>query len=529
MSRQSVGGETPSPSRSMARRERRDGDGDDEVLEVPVAEGVVPADPPRPAALVDARVRGVGGEERLLGVLEAQHDLGAVGHGPERQRLAALAVGADGLDHRRRHREVEHVERRLGLHEQRHRAVPVERDRRHRVRRGACRERARQYEKCRRYPTAHCCLPFTANTCLHRASLPHPRAEGQCLDSPAPWPAYLQEIPRRPTARCPRRRSRGSGRGRSASTCTCRSARPAAATATSTPTSRTRRRATATCAAVMAELDLAAPVLGTGRRASTRSSSAAVRRRCCTPHELGQIVPRSTSASGLPTGAEVTTEANPERCRRRELARAARRRVHAPLARDAERGAARARDARPRAHARARPRPRPREARAAGFEHVSLDLIYGTPGETDDDWRAVAGRRAGGGARPRQRVRADRRARNARWPRGSRRGELPAPDDDAMARRYELADERARRPGCAWYELCSWARDDAARCRHNLGYWRGDDWWGDRPGRAQPRRRRALVERPAPARLDRRARQGGSPRRPGREVPGRRRGAASSA
>ena len=54
----------------------------DEVLEVPVAIGVVPADPPRPAALVDPRVSRVGGEERLLAVLEAQHDLGALGHGP---------------------------------------------------------------------------------------------------------------------------------------------------------------------------------------------------------------------------------------------------------------------------------------------------------------------------------------------------------------------------------------------------------------------------------------------------------------
>jgi oxygen-independent coproporphyrinogen-3 oxidase len=63
-----------------------------------------------------------------------------------------------------------------------------------------------------------------------------------------------------------------------------------------------------------------------------------------------------------------------------------------------------------------------------------------------------------------------------------RRGELPAPDDDVLADRYEAADRRLAAAGLRWYEICNWAASDDARCRHNLGYWRGADWWGVGPG-----------------------------------------------
>ena len=63
-----------------------------------------------------------------------------------------------------------------------------------------------------------------------------------------------------------------------------------------------------------------------------------------------------------------------------------------------------------------------------------------------------------------------------------RRGELPAPDDDDLADKYLLADEALTAAGLSWYELSNWARDEASRCRHNLLYWRGGDWWGIGPG-----------------------------------------------
>ncbi len=62
-----------------------------------------------------------------------------------------------------------------------------------------------------------------------------------------------------------------------------------------------------------------------------------------------------------------------------------------------------------------------------------------------------------------------------------RRGEVPRPDDDVAATRYELLDDRLRAAGFDWYEVSNWARP-GAECRHNLGYWRDGDWWGVGPG-----------------------------------------------
>lgn len=121
-----------------------------------------------------------------------------------------------------------------------------------------------------------------------------------------------------------------------------------------------------------------------------------------------------------------------------------------------------------------------REAAAAGFAHVNLDLIYGTPGETDVDLQrsldAVL-------STPVDHVSAyaliveDGTALARRV----RRGELPAPDDDVLADRYRILDERLQDAGLDWYEVSNWARP-GGECRHNLAYWYGHDWWGTGPG-----------------------------------------------
>ncbi|MGQ4596571.1 radical SAM family heme chaperone HemW [Nocardia sp. R6R-6] len=122
-----------------------------------------------------------------------------------------------------------------------------------------------------------------------------------------------------------------------------------------------------------------------------------------------------------------------------------------------------------------------REARAAGFEHVNLDLIYGTPGEQDADLDASLDAVLGAGV---DHVSAysliveDGTALARRV----RRGELPAPDDDVLAARYERIDTRLRAAGLDWYEVSNWAANDAAICRHNIGYWDGGDWLGAGPG-----------------------------------------------
>lgn len=63
-----------------------------------------------------------------------------------------------------------------------------------------------------------------------------------------------------------------------------------------------------------------------------------------------------------------------------------------------------------------------------------------------------------------------------------RRGDLVLPDEDDQAAKYELADEVLTAAGLTWYEVSNWARSEGTRCRHNLGYWRGDEWWGIGPG-----------------------------------------------
>jgi oxygen-independent coproporphyrinogen-3 oxidase len=120
-------------------------------------------------------------------------------------------------------------------------------------------------------------------------------------------------------------------------------------------------------------------------------------------------------------------------------------------------------------------------ARAAGFEHVSVDLIYGTPGESDADWATSLDVAIQTGAdhvsayalivEPGTRLAAQ-----------VARGVLPAPDDDVLADRYLMADEALGAAGFDGYEVSNWARSPAARCRHNMGYWTGADWWGVGPG-----------------------------------------------
>jgi oxygen-independent coproporphyrinogen-3 oxidase len=121
-----------------------------------------------------------------------------------------------------------------------------------------------------------------------------------------------------------------------------------------------------------------------------------------------------------------------------------------------------------------------RWARDAGLA-VSLDLIYGTPGESAADWRHSV--LAALDCRP-DHVSAYALVveDGTRLAGRVRRGELPAPDDDDLADKYTAADELFGAAGLTWYEVSNWATDPEHACRHNLGYWRGDDWWGIGPG-----------------------------------------------
>jgi len=121
-----------------------------------------------------------------------------------------------------------------------------------------------------------------------------------------------------------------------------------------------------------------------------------------------------------------------------------------------------------------------RWARDAGLD-VSLDLIYGTPGESLDDWRTSLDAALATGV---DHVSAYALVveDGTRMAVQVRRGELVLPDADDQAAKYELADDLLTAAGLAWYEVSNWARGPEHACRHNLAYWRGDDWWGIGPG-----------------------------------------------
>ncbi|HEY0905297.1 MAG TPA: radical SAM family heme chaperone HemW [Marmoricola sp.] len=229
----------------------------------------------------------------------------------------------------------------------------------------------------------------------------------------------------------------------------------------------------------VAEIDLLAGVLGAGRPVDTVFFGGG------TPtllpaSDLVRVLEAVRERFGLAPGAEVTTEANPDSVTPEGLAtlraggftrisfgmQSAVPSVLAVLDRTHD------------------PERVPRAvdwARAAGFDQVSLDLIYGAPGESRDDWlRSLDAALAcdpdhvsaysliveDGTALARQ----------------VRSGVLPMPDDDDLADKYVLADQVLTAAGLEWYEVSNWARHEAARCRHNELYWTSQNWLGIGPG-----------------------------------------------
>jgi putative oxygen-independent coproporphyrinogen III oxidase len=228
------------------------------------------------------------------------------------------------------------------------------------------------------------------------------------------------------------------------------------------------------------EIDLAAKVLpATGTRVSTVFFGGGTPT-LLAPEEIGGVLRKVTDRFGLDADAEVTIEANPESVGPAELTRlraAGVTRVSFGM-QSAVPHVLRVLD---REHSPNRPLECVRWARDAGFAHVSLDLIYGTPGESDDDWRRSlsAAIEAGPDHVSAYALIVEEGTRLAAK---VRRGEIAAPDDDAMADRYLIADDLLGQAGFTWYELSNWATGDEARCRHNLLYWTGGDWWGFGPG-----------------------------------------------
>jgi oxygen-independent coproporphyrinogen-3 oxidase len=233
-------------------------------------------------------------------------------------------------------------------------------------------------------------------------------------------------------------------------------------------------------ALVTSEIDIAAGVLP---RTSTQVSAVFFGGGTPTllpPGQLGLIVRKLDDSFGLAADAEVTVEANPETVGPAELAQLRAEGV-TRLSFGMQSAVPHVLRVLDREHEPGRPADCVRWARAAGFEHISLDLIYGTPGERDDDWRRSLTMAVDAGP--------DHVSAYAlivedgtRLAAKVRRGEIEPPDDDAMADRYLIADELLGAAGFTWYELSNWATSDKAQCRHNLLYWTGGNWWGFGPG-----------------------------------------------
>lgn len=232
--------------------------------------------------------------------------------------------------------------------------------------------------------------------------------------------------------------------------------------------------------AAIQELDLAARVLGPETPQISTIFVGGGTPTVLPPDDLGRLIKAIRERFGLLEDAEVTTESNPESVdaaslyRLRELGfnrisfgmQSAVPHVLATL---------------DRVHSPGRPQQAIAESKSAGFANTSLDLIYGTPGESQADWQASLG--AAIAAAP-EHISAYALIveEGTRLAARIRRGELPPPDDDDLADKYLIADERLGAAGYTAYEVSNWATSSATRCRHNLGYWRSDHWWGIGPG-----------------------------------------------
>ena len=195
--------------------------------------------------------------------------------------------------------------------------------------------------------------------------------------------------------------------------------------------------------------------------------------------DLGRVIAAIKARNGLTADCEITLEANPDSVTEEKLA--------GYLAAGFNRVSFGMQSAQPhvlavldRTHNRANVKRAVDMARAAGFESISVDLIYGTPGESLDDWRATVTEALS--------LDIDHISAYAlivetgtKLAAQIKRGDLTMPIDDLMADMYLLVDQMSNAAGLDWYELSNWAKP-GQECQHNIAYWKSANWWGLGPG-----------------------------------------------
>ena len=117
------------------------------------------------------------------------------------------------------------------------------------------------------------------------------------------------------------------------------------------------------------------------------------------------------------------------------------------------------------------------------FDNVSLDLIFGVPGQSLEDWRATLRRAISLGP-------THVSTYGLTWEQGTAfgtrrdRGELAPIDEELERSQYALAMDELATAGFEHYEISNFARP-GYRCRHNEVYWSGDEYWAFGPGAAR--------------------------------------------
>ena len=196
-------------------------------------------------------------------------------------------------------------------------------------------------------------------------------------------------------------------------------------------------------------------------------------------HDLGRVITAIKARNGLTADCEITLEANPDSVTEEKL--------QGYLAAGFNRISFGMQSAQPhvlaaldRTHNPANVKRAVDMARAAGFESISVDLIYGTPGESLGDWRSTVTEALS--------LDIDHISAYAlivetgtKLAAQIKRGELTMPNDDLMADMYLLVDQMCNDAGLNWYELSNWAKQ-GKECLHNIAYWKSANWWGLGPG-----------------------------------------------
>ena len=191
--------------------------------------------------------------------------------------------------------------------------------------------------------------------------------------------------------------------------------------------------------------------------------------------DLGRVISAIGSHFELDRDAEITTEANPDTVTREKLAQL-REAGFNRISFGMQSAVSHVLQALDRTHNPENVLKATTWANEVGFAEVSVDLIYGTAGESLADWELSIDTAL---ALPITHISAYALIVENGTKLGAqvKRGEVVMPDDDETADKYLLADEKFTAAGFDWYELSNWSKP-GSQSRHNLAYWNGDNWWG---------------------------------------------------